>query len=119
MTPYEQAYQLYQAHPQALTFPEYLGWHLQFGFVYSTPSFFVMGRAMDRFDLEGDSAPLKLSDKPDTWFVHLLCGDMSKAWSILPYELPYMAFERYRDGSLYLTVMPLQRIREKTEVTKT
>ena len=52
--------------------------NLQFGFVFSTPDFFIMGRPMG-----------------DTWFIEAMAGDMSRAWDILPYPLPYIAWQRF------------------------
>ena len=35
------------------------------------------------------------SDRDGSWFIEGIAGDMSKAWYILPYELPSMTFERF------------------------
>jgi hypothetical protein len=71
--------------------------HLLNGFVFSTPRYFVMGRPVVR------SAPAHLILDPthvfpatqaDCWHVWLLAGDVGKAWGVLPWELPWMSFER-------------------------
>lgn len=96
MTPIDLARRVYRLEPCARTFEEDMGWHLNHGFVYSTPDFFVMGR------------PVKSGAKPeiivslerfpatvcDCWHVYLMAGDMSKAWGILPWELPLVSIER-------------------------
>ena len=66
------------------------------GFVFSTPDFFIMGRQSDYC----------------TWFIEAFSGDMSKAWAILPYELPYIAYYRF-DKCLHR--MPLSDVRRYTK----
>ena len=63
----------------------------QEGFVFSTPDFFIMGR-----EVEG------------AWFIEAFAGDMDRAWSILPYELPFVSFQRF-DNSLRF--IPIERLR--------
>ena len=99
MTPYEIARQWYEDHPQPFTFSHYLIENALHGFVFITPDFFIMGYP-----------------KPDCWHVVFASGDLSKAWSILPYHLPYISFERVRDGKLDLTVMPIERMRKLSEI---
>lgn len=111
MTPYETARQWYEDHPQECSFSHYLIDCALNGFVFITPEFFIMGKATNRALLERGESTVG----NDTWHVVFACGSLAKAWSILPYELPYMAFERVRDGELCLTVMLLERLRDKTE----
>ncbi len=33
-------------------------------------------------------------DKPDTWFVWFLYGDLREVWPLIPYELPFIIFAR-------------------------
>jgi hypothetical protein len=65
---------------KGVDFYEPLARNMARGFVYSTPSFFVMGCP------DGDS-----------WFLEAFAGDMAAVWAIMPYALPYVSFERF-DG---------------------
>jgi hypothetical protein len=103
----------YRLHPREESFQVYLDWHIENGFVFSTPQFFIMGRAANRESLERNSevwsCPRELQD---CWYVFAASGNLSKAWDILPYELPYIAFERMEeDGSLRLTVVKTERMK--------
>lgn len=75
-------------------FASALEWNYQHGFVFSTPDFFIMG-----------------SDRDGSWFVEGMAGDMSKAWSILPYELPSVTFYRF-DNELHS--LPLAVVKRLT-----
>jgi hypothetical protein len=96
MTPIDQARRVYRLEPCARTFDQDLSWHLDHGFVFSTPEFFVMGRPVN-----SGAKPeiiVGLNRFPatvcDAWHVYLMAGDMSKAWGILPWELPLVTIER-------------------------
>ena len=65
----------------------------QGGFVFSTPDFFIMGRELD-----------------GGWFIEGMAGDTSKAWSILPYELPYVTFERFDNDLRRVAIGRLKRL---------
>lgn len=106
-------------HPQEMPFSWYVEWHFKNGFVFSTPEFFIMGRAMERGLIEKRGMALAFSMRPhaDTWYVHAMAGDMSKAWSILPWHLPWIAFERVRNGKRELTFVELERLRRLTMQT--
>lgn len=119
VSPFEEAWMIYQKHPQQQTFSEYHVWHCQNGFVYSTPSFFIMGRPAVKQSLENIGPTFANERFPDTWFIHTAAGDLKKAWSILPYYLPYIAFQRVRGGELSLTIVLTDRIRNLTELIVT
>ena len=89
MSPIDRAALEYVKH--GVDFAEALERNYQGGFVFSTPYFFIMGR-----ELEGG------------WFIESFAGDMDKAWSILPYELPFVSFQRF-DNSLRF--IPIERLR--------
>ena len=118
MTPIDRIREKYQLHPQEQPFEFYLNWHLAHGFVYSTPDFFIMGRpthlilGLDEWNKMACDIDTACEPKLENgWYVHAMAGNISKVWSILPYELPYVAFERVRNNTLDLTVIPLDRIR--------
>lgn len=63
------------------------------GFVFSTPDYFIMGR-----------------EREGGWFIEGMAGDMSKAWSILPYDLPTLAFERFDNCLRSLPLSVVKRL---------
>jgi hypothetical protein len=65
----------------------------QYGFVFSTPDYFIMGREMN-----------------GSWFIEAMAGDTSKAWSILPYELPYVMFQRFDNDLRSVPLSVLKRL---------
>lgn len=122
MSPYARMAQKYADNPQERPFSYYVVWHMMHGFCFSTPEFFIMGRLATKRFIEENPIQFLWNAKPndpDTWYVHAASGDLSKAWSILPYPLPWLAFERLRNGKLELQILPLSRIRRLTEITST
>ncbi len=116
-SPYEQAYDLYMAHnPTEQSFSWYCGWHMQNAFLYSTPEFFIMGRPAIKQSLENIGPTLAHERFPDTWFIHCMAGNMRGAWTILPYYLPWVGFQRWHGGELCLTIVLTDRIRNLTEL---
>jgi hypothetical protein len=109
MSPYERIKQLYDDKPEQDSFDHYVAMHMRTGFVFSTPEFFIMGTPRIKDSLQGDCHDA--SQPPDTWFIFAMAGDTSKAWSILPYELPYIAWERDRPHGKELHIYPTARIR--------
>jgi hypothetical protein len=104
MTPYAEAAAVYDREPCARCFAADLALHLAGGFVFSTPKFFIMGRAVRR------DAPLACIVDPafafaresaDCWHVYLMAGDVAAAWSVLPWSLPWISFERKNELRVY------------------
>ena len=91
MRPFDRCAEEYARHGE--DFSGAVARNLADGFLFSTPSFFIMGRPHER---------------PNTWFIEGMAGDMSRAWSILPYELPFVSFQRF-DNSLRF--IPIERLR--------
>lgn len=96
MSPYQILDDLYSR--KGLEFDYYVQCHLRCGFVFSTPEFFIMGRPVcrqwkkeDVFDPE-TAAPKSLADG---WMIHAMAGDTGKAWSILPWPLGWIGFQRF------------------------
>lgn len=95
MSPIDKARQVYSQEPCARTFDEDLRLHLKFGYVFSTPEFFIMGRPVDstaEYHLVTD--PSLQFPEPDAWLVYLAAGDLSMFWTIKPFDLPYIGWER-------------------------
>lgn len=104
MNPFEKAQEVYRREPCARTFDEDLFLHLKHGFVFSTPEYFIMGRAVDR-----NADPVLIvnprctfgRDEANAWMIYLMAGDPSKAWSIMPWPLGWFGFERRNDLRWY------------------
>lgn len=110
MTPWDKAIAIYDNEPCFRTFDEDLRLHLRNGFVFSTPDFFIMGRPVDSNYPEHcvtDPAYKFASIYADCWHVHVMAGNMSKAWGILPWPLPFISFQRKNE----LRVYGLDRVR--------
>ncbi len=122
VSPYERLAAEYAANPREQPFSFYVVWHMIHGFVFSAPDFFIMGRAINKAYAERNGlelVPHEEAPMADTWYLHAFSGDMAKAWSILPYPLPYIAWERMRAKRLDLTVVAFDRIRQMTHATDT
>lgn len=85
MSPFDRCAEQYVRHGE--DFSAAVARNLADGFLFSTPSFFIMGRPHER---------------PDTWFIEGMAGDCSKAWSILPWPMGWIAFHRFDDSELHL-----------------
>lgn len=116
--PIERIKEQYRLHPQEQPFEFYLNWHLANGFVFSTPDYFVMGRAMVWAENESwtrnriDEFTIWAKKAENAWYVHAMAGDIKKAWGILPYPLGYICFERVRGGKRELVKIPTERMRK-------
>lgn len=114
MSPYDQLETLYDQHPQELPFAWYVHWHIKFGFVLSRPDVFVMGRPIVKRVAEANGVTM---DEPepgqaaDTWFVHAAAGDLQRAWELIPWNLPYVAWERVLDRQRDLRFYDAGRVR--------
>lgn len=98
-TPFTRAMTVYESEPCVRTFWEDVTLHYCncSGFVFATPEFFIMGRAVLRSAPAADivnPAVGYIRGVADCWHVALACGDLSAAWSILPWPMDWMSFER-------------------------
>ena len=112
MNPYRQARAIYDREPCRRTFNEDLELHLMNGLVFSTSEFFLMGRAVPRGASPADIVDPAVVFAPslcDCWQVHVLAGDGKAAWSILPYPMQWMGFERNNRLKFY-PMADMQRI---------
>lgn len=110
--PYGRMAEQYRKHPEPLPFESYVRWHLEHGFIFSTPHFFIQGFAVDKDKLGAGLYPLNCwNPQGDCWYVADMAGDMTAAWSILPWELPFIAWHRDRAGGKDLHIVPLSRMR--------
>ena len=115
-SPFERMEAAYAANPEPHPFSHYVDWHHRHGFVFSTPEFFVQGFAVNKDKLGAGVYPLDCYDRNgDCWYVADMAGDMSKAWSILPWELPFIGWHRDTPSGKDLHLVPLRRIRRLTK----
>ena len=115
MSPFEKARAVYSKEANARSFEADLQLHFEFGFVFSTTEFFVMGRPVDSTadkEMILNPAFQFRRAEADCWMVWLASGDLAKAWRILPYPLKWMAFERRND----LRFVELARIQNLSRI---
>lgn len=109
--PYLVAASVYQNEPCQRTFEEDLELHLMFGYVFSSPTMFMMGRAVEK-----DAPREKIVDpafkftNPDTWLIYLAAGDLMEFFSREPYPLPWVGWERDNKLRFYRMEAVKQRI---------
>ena len=115
VSPYERIYERARKECTDAEFAARIGWYLHHGFVFSTPDFFIMGRNCWR-----ETLPLVKPDEyfdrmdGDCWYIAAFAGDMSKAWSILPWPLPWIAFQREHAGTKELQFVEISRLKRLT-----
>lgn len=100
MSPFQITFQEWERRPRDKPLWWYEDRHKEQGFVFATPRFYVMGRPVRKYapleqimDVEHVFEPKSC----DTWFIFQLTGDMRECWSILPWEMAWMAFTRDND----------------------
>jgi hypothetical protein len=114
MSPYDKLAEAYARNPQADSFENYVLWLARSGFVFARPDFFAMGRPVVRAaarDLILDVAHLFPSASCDAWFIHAAAGNMSRMWSIMPWELGWIGFTRINDPLSELQFFPTERLK--------
>lgn len=99
MTPVERALEVYDKEECPRTFVEDLEAHLLSGYVFSTPGFFVMGRAVSAFADPADIIdPWHVFpvEEHSCWHVYLAAGvnPFGHFLSLAPYPLPYVSWEK-------------------------
>lgn len=109
MTPVEQAAAVYQREPCARTFREDLEAHLLNGYVFSTPTVFVMGRLVQR-----DAEPALIVDPwhrfedGDCWLVYLAAGNLAEIPRFIPSPKKYVAWERENSLRVHLSTQVIR-----------
>lgn len=92
----------------------YLQWFHRNGFVFSTPDFFVMGRAVPRTANPKeilDQTNLFLNEKRDCWYIFAAAGNTQRMWRVVPWELPWFCWTRIADSHSELTFVESDRLR--------
>lgn len=110
ISPYDEAALVYQREPCARSFEEDLDLHLRFGYVFSTPHAFIMGRAVSRAGDPSDIVnPAFQFDAPDTWWIYLAAGDLREFFLREPYPLPWVGWEIRNKPRFY----SMDRVKER------
>jgi hypothetical protein len=98
MKPIQQLRELYQKNPQTGGMLNHFMAHLETGYIFSNPEFFVMGRAIKRdapwCDITNPwhSFP---REEQDTWFIFAFAGRTSQnLLTYFPYPLTWVAWSR-------------------------
>lgn len=121
MTPYEQVKRLYDENPVEGTFHDYLHTHMMRGFVYVTPSYFVMGRGVDKDAPQEEVTDCTVEftrERQNCWFVHAMAGDIRQAIEVMPYQLGHIGFVRLAAGRSELAIYRTEDLRRRTAITQ-
>jgi hypothetical protein len=95
MSPFEMAMLVYATEPCARSFDEDLRRHHLYGYVFSSPSCFIMGRPVEKNAQERlIKDPSVRFYNPDAWLVYLAAGDLAEFFKHEPYPLPWLGWER-------------------------
>jgi hypothetical protein len=102
---------------KGVDFAAILEMHYAFGFVFSTPDFFVMGRPVcstEAYNLISEPTYTFNENICDAWWVYGMAGQTDKAWNILPHPLPLIGFERFDEIPRFYPISTLKRLTNKT-----
>ena len=92
------------------SFGEDLLLHLEYGYVISTPGFFVMGRPVnDAAGYHDLVSPWVGHPNPNAWWVYLASGSLPLIIRSMPFALPRIGFERGGVPVFYDTTKFLSR----------
>ena len=96
MPPVEKIAALYEGQG---SFKDDLEAYLLRGYVISTPTVFLMFRAVDiTVDDSLIKDPWHEFDSPNAWYVFAYAGKLSEAEQYMPYPLPIIALDRMKHG---------------------
>lgn len=81
MTPSEAARELYRIWPQERTFEQDLAFHVESGYVWSSPKAFILATFQD-------------DQRGSCWFVHCHVGPLSELFRVCPHPSKFVGFVR-------------------------
>ena len=96
-SPAERAAAVYSREPCARSFREDLEAHLIHGFVVATPDAFAMARPVPRAADPDDIVDPTVNwprEECDAWLIYLLAGDLAVTLRWLPFDLPFIGWEK-------------------------
>jgi hypothetical protein len=123
MSPYQEAIKVYLKEYSTRFFREDLEAHLQNpeAYVFSTPEVFCMGRpvriAPDSIDMVLDPHVRFTREEANCWHVYLYAGKANLAFTLVPYPLEYVSFERNNNLRVYKYEVIRSRINEKESIS--
>lgn len=91
MQPWQKAALWFSRNSDGDTFEQLLAEYFKNGYVYSSPSCFLLLRPVfwDGVDVFTEA------DKPNAWFVHLAAGNMIDMFKACPFPLEHLVFQRH------------------------
>jgi hypothetical protein len=115
LSPIDECHRVFRE--KGVDFPALLELHYRHGYVVSTPEVFVMGRPVER-----DALPEEIRDPafniwnhPDAWWFHGFWGNPHVLWRMMPFDLPYVGWEKF---DMNLRFYPLADLRRFTNAEK-
>lgn len=109
MSPADLIREQYRHH--CMDFDAYVRIHFDSGFVFATPTYFIMGRAVVRdADETQIRNPMHFFAYPDAWWIHAMAGDLTGVWKIMPYPLESVGFERFDEEPRFYPIDTLRRL---------
>lgn len=97
MKPFDQVADLYRQYRCSRTFDEDICAHIETGYVVSTPEYFMLGRAVDRW---ADPALIcnpwhafPVADQ-NAWLCYAFAGCQSKLLTLAPFRLSWVGWQR-------------------------
>ena len=91
-----------------------VAWYLSHGFVFARPDFFVMGRPVVSSASEAQMMDPDFkfhSHECDCWYVHAMAGNVVRAFDVMPWWMPFIAFHRIGREGKGLTIASDRRMR--------
>lgn len=93
------------------TFAQIVEMHMLYGWVVSTPQYFILARPVDRCASEAEILdPVKVFEQPNAWFVWLMAGRVDFAWQYYPIPYRWVGWQR---GDRPITWWKMDRVRGK------
>ena len=103
MSYYQSLAALYAEKGSGWSFEETVSWYRLHGFVFDEPELFLMGRPVIKEAGEDAicSPTIFDSQMANCWYVHAFQGDIAKVWHYVPWQLPWICFDRRLCESKY------------------
>ena len=114
ITPYQRMAAKYIEAGKGVAFQYDVAWYLAHGFVFSRPDYFVMGRPVVSSATEAqmmDPDFKFFSCECDCWYVHAMAGNVVRAFDVMPWKMPFIAFHRIGREGKGLTIASEARMR--------
>lgn len=111
MTAFEKAQRIFDDEPCASTFWQTLNWYMHYGYVITSPGFFLAMRPVPHLASKPDKIDHCLFDEwdCDEWHIAIAAGDMREMFVACPFPLDYISFEKRNR----LKVYHFQSLRER------